>query len=183
MFAAIATANPIFDMGDGRMARRVFYSFHYKPDCQRAAQVRSIGAIDGNRPATDNDWQAVTRDGDQAIKNWIADQMNGRTCTVVLVGTDTANRKWINHEIISSWSSRLGVVGIHIYGLKNLNGETANKGHNPFDFIGLGNTGRKLSSIAKCYDPGGATSQECYAWIAKYLSDAVEEAIAIRAAN
>ena len=34
------------------------------------------------------------------IKEWIADQMKGRTCTVILAGANTANRKWINHEIV-----------------------------------------------------------------------------------
>ena len=38
------------------MARRVFYSFHYSPDNWRAAMVRNIGSIEGNRPATDNGW-------------------------------------------------------------------------------------------------------------------------------
>ena len=42
------------------MAHRVFYSFHYKPDNWRAAMVRNIGSIEGNRPATDNGWEAVT---------------------------------------------------------------------------------------------------------------------------
>ena len=82
------------------MARRCFFSFHYKPDAQRASQVRQIGSIEGNRPATDNDWEKVTAGGDTAIKKWIADQMYGKSCTVVLVGAATANRKWINQEII-----------------------------------------------------------------------------------
>ena len=72
------------------MARRVFYSFHYTPDDWRATQVRNIGVIEGNRPATDNDWETVTKGGGKAIKNWIADQMYGRSCTVAPVGTNTA---------------------------------------------------------------------------------------------
>ena len=67
------------------MARRVFCSFHYAPDNWRASQVRNIGVIEGNRPATDNDWESITRGGDKAIKRWIADQLSGRSCTVVLV--------------------------------------------------------------------------------------------------
>ena len=74
------------------MARRVFYSFHYKPDSHRAAQVRNVGSIEGNEPATDNDWETVKTGGDAAIKKWIAGQMYYRTCTVVLVGSDTAHR-------------------------------------------------------------------------------------------
>jgi hypothetical protein len=48
----------------------VSLSFHYKPDSQRVAQVRQIGAIEGNKPATDNDWETVTSGGDAAIKKY-----------------------------------------------------------------------------------------------------------------
>ncbi|MCK1695345.1 TIR domain-containing protein [Bradyrhizobium sp. 144] len=162
------------------MARKCFYSFHYTPDNARASQVRNIGVIEGNRPAPDNDWEKVTKGGDDAIKKWIAEQMKGRTCCIVLVGSATANRKWINHEIIKAWDNGLGVVGIHIHGLRNLNGETSTQGNNPFDCIGFGNTGKKLSSIVKCYNPAGVTSQDKYAWISKHLANAVEEAVDIR---
>jgi len=165
------------------MARKCFYSFHYIPDSVRASQVRNIGAIEGNQPASDNDWETVTRGGDEAIKRWIASQMKGKTCTVVLVGNQTANRKWINYEIITSWDDGLGIVGIYIHGLKNFSGQTAVKGSNPFDFIGYGNTGKKLSSIVKCYDPAGATSKDRYDWISTHLANAVEEAITIRSNN
>lgn len=165
------------------MARRVFYSFYYKLDSQRVAQVRNIGSIEGNEPATDNDWETVKKGGDAAIKKWIADQMNYRTRTVVLIGSDTANRKWINYEIVKSWDEGMGVVGIRIHGLKNLNGETFSPGNNPFDYIGYGTSGKKLSSIVKCYNPGGRTSQEKYAWISEHLANAIEEAIAIRQNN
>ena len=134
-------------------------------------------------PCQTTTWESVTKGGDAAIKKWIADQMDGRSCTVVLVGSNTANRKWINHEIIKSWDTRMGVVGIHIHGLKNLDGETATKGSNPFAYIGYGSTGKKLSSIVKCYTPSGSNSQERYAWIKKHVANAVEEAIQIRKDN
>ena len=165
------------------MARRAFYSFHYKPDSWRAAQVRNIGSIEGNRPATDNDWEAVKKGGDSAIKNWIARQMQNRSCTVVLVGSNTANRKWINYEIIKSWNDHMGVVGIRIHGLKDADGYTSSKGANPFSGITMGNTDKRLSSIVKCYDPAGRTSQERYEWISEHLANAVEEAIGIRQDN
>jgi hypothetical protein len=165
------------------MARKAFYSFHYQPDNWRAATVRNIGAIEGNPPAKDNDWEGVTRGGDDAIKRWIAAQMTGRSCTVVLVGSETANRKWINYEIVKSWDENKGVVGIYIHGLKNSAGNTAAQGNNPFDSITLGTTGKKLSSIVKCYNPAGTNSQERYEWITKHLSNAVEEAVTIRQNN
>ncbi|MGB4069614.1 MAG: TIR domain-containing protein [Nitrospira sp.] len=165
------------------MARKAFYSFHYTPDSWRAAKVRNIGAIEGNQPAKDNDWETVTKGGDEAIKRWITEQMYGRSCTVVLIGSETANRKWINHEIIKSWDEKMGVVGIYIHGITDANDKVAMKGSNPFDFIIHGNTKEKLSSIVKCYDPGGTTSKERYAWLSEHLSNAVEEAIRIRNAN
>lgn len=163
--------------------RQVFYSFHYMPDSWRASQVRNIGAIDGNKPAPDNDWETITRSGDEAIKKWIMDQMKYRSCTVVLVGENTANRKWINFEISKSWNAGMGVVGIYIHGLKNHDEQTANKGYNPFDYISYDDSGKKLSSIVKCYNPSGSDSKEKYYWISKYISDAVEEAIRIRLNN
>lgn len=165
------------------MARKAFYSFHYKPDNWRVATVRSIGSIEGNKPASDNDWETVSNSGDAAINRWIATQMKGRSCTVVLVGTNTADRKWINHEIIRSWDEGMGVVGIHIHGLKNSDGKVSTKGKNPFESIDYGDTGKKLSSIVKCYTPTGSNSKERYDWISTHLENAVEEAIAIRKNN
>lgn len=165
------------------MKRNVFYSFHYQPDSHRASKIRNIGVIEGNAPAKDNDWETVTSGGDKAIEKWIADQMNGRSCAVVLVGSGTANRKWINHEIVKAWDNGMGVVGIRIHGITNLALETSASGNNPFDYIGLGDSGKKLSSIVKCYNPGGSDSKERYAWISEHLANAVEEAVKIRKAS
>jgi len=160
--------------------RQVFYSFHYKPDYWRAAQVRNIGIIEGNKPATDNEWEEITSADDNAIKRWINEQIKYRSCTIVLVGNKTANRKWINYEIVKSWNDDMGVVGIYIHGLKDSDGYISNKGENPFDYITYGDTGKKLSAIVKCYNPSGENSKERYDWISKYISRAVEEAIKIR---
>ena len=145
--------------------------------------MRNIGAIEGNKPAPDNDWETIKKGGDSAIKKWIGDQMKGRSCTVVLVGTNTAGRKWIKYEIIKSWNDDMGVVGIHIHGLKNSDGKVSTKGKNPFASIPHDNTGKKLSSIVKCYNPAGSNSQERYDWIKKHLANAVAEANRIRKEN
>lgn len=134
--------------------RQVFYSFHYEPDNWRAATVRNIGTIEGNKPAPDNDWETIKNGGDAAIEKWIKEQMKYRSCTVVLVGNKTAKRKWINYEIRESWKSGMGIVGIYIHGLKNQKGFITNKGLNPFESISF-KSGKKLSEIVKCYNPGG----------------------------
>ena len=167
------------------MARQCFYSFHYKPDNWRAAMVRQIGVIEGNRPAADNDWETITHgpNHEARIEKWIAEQMKGRTCTVVLVGSETAKRKWINYEIVKSWNEGLGVVGIRIHGLKDRFGVTSAMGENPFDHIIHRPSKKPLSSLVRCYSPAGNNSQDRYAWVAQHLSNAVEEAIKIRNSN
>src|SRR2546427_4348468 len=117
------------------MARRVFFSFHYSPDNWRASQVRQMGVIEGEPPVSDNDWETITKGGDAAIQRWIDSQLSGKGCTVVLIGAGTAGRKWINYEILNSWDDGKGVVGVHIHGLKDRNGQQSSKGTNPFDHI------------------------------------------------
>ena len=163
------------------MARRVFFSFHYDVDAWRASQVRNMGALEGNVPCSDNDWETVKKGGDKAIEKWIADQLSGRSCTVVLVGGQTASRKWVIHEIQESWNAGKGVVGIRIHNLKDKAGNFGSYGTNPFDQLTLQNGTKFLSSIAKLYDPPGLTSTDVYKHIKDTMSSWVEEAIAIRA--
>lgn len=161
--------------------RQVFYSFHYKPDNWRASQVRNIGVVEGNKPASDNEWEEVCEGGDDAIQEWIDDSLEYRSCTIVLVGENTAERKWINYEIKKSWNDEKGLVGIHIHNLKNSNGDQSNKGSNPFEDITAGD--KKLSSIVKCYNPPYSTSTLVYDYITENLEDWIEEAIDIRNNN
>lgn len=159
-------------------SRRVFYSFHYKPDNWRAAQVRNIGVLSGNRPATDNDWEAVKRGGTQAIRAWIDEQLKGRSCTVVLVGEHTAGRKWIDYEIMQSWNEGKGLLGIYIHNLEDASGSKSRKGTNPF--VGFRVDGKPLSKIVKAYDPPFMRSRSVYSYIADNIENWVEEAIEIR---
>mgnify|MGYP000723804158 CR=1 FL=1 len=160
------------------MVRNAFYSFHYANDNWRASQVRNIGAVEGNKPATDNDWETVKRGGDKAIQNWIDNQMRGRSCVVVLVGAETAGRKWIKYEIMEAWNSGKGVVGICIHKLKDNAGNTSVKGRNPFDDVAVGSN--KMSSIIRLINPAHNTSQGVYNHISSNLASWIEKAIEIR---
>lgn len=161
--------------------RRVFYSFHYKPDNWRASMVRNMGVVEGNKPASDNDWESITKKGDEAIQNWIDDQMSGRSCCVVLIGKNTAGRKWIKYEIGKAWNAGKGVLGIYIHNLKDSDEKQTTKGENPFeDFTMDRDSKTKLSSIVKVYDPPFTDSKKVYGYINNNLSDWIEKAIAIR---
>jgi len=160
------------------MARRAFYSFHYEPDNWRASQVRNIGTVDGNRPATDNDWEKIKKGGDVAIKTWIDGQLAGKSVAVVLIGSQTAGRKWIKYEIENAWNSKKGVLGIYVHNLKDSAGLKSSKGRNPFEDFNIG--GKKLSSIVQVYDPPFSNSTNVYKHISDNIAQWIETAIEIR---
>lgn len=163
------------------MARSIFYSFHYKPDSFRASQVRNMGVVEGNQPARDNDWETIVRGGDSAIKSWITSQMKGTSCTVVLIGSNTAGRKWIDHEIVETWSSGKALLGVYIHGLKDADSQQASKGNNPFAKFTINNGAISLSNVVKAYDSPYSDSKLTYGYINENLAKWIEEAIGIRA--
>jgi hypothetical protein len=147
------------------MARKTFYSFHYDADNWRASQVRNMGVIEGNVPVSDNDWETVKKGGDTAIKKWIADQISGKSCTVVLVGQNTAERKWVLYEISESWNAGKGVVGVRIHSLKDKNQFQSLPGANPFASVTFTQSQKPISSVVKLYDPPYTTSNDAYAYM------------------
>ena len=51
-----------------------------------------------------------------------------RSCVVVLIGSETASRKWVQYEIEQGWKRGKGVVGIYIHNLKDRFGCQDDKG-------------------------------------------------------
>jgi hypothetical protein len=139
-----------------------------------------MGVVDGNRPCSDNDWETITKGGDDKIKEWIAEQMKEKSCVIVLIGANTAGRKWINYEIVKGWNDRKGVVGVYVHNLLDSDKQQATKGTNPFTNIRVGNTEKMLSSIVKAYDPPYSFSHNVYDHIKTNLAAWVEEAVEIR---
>lgn len=162
------------------MAKRVFYSFHYIPDAWRVSQVRRIGTVEDNEPASDNDWESVKKGGDAEIKKWINNQLFGRSCAIIMIGEGTANRKWINYEIDKAWADGKGVFGIHIHNLKNEEKNQSSKGLNPFDYCLVPGTTTKLSSKVNVYNPPGTDSKAVYAHIASNIEAWIDAAVAAR---
>jgi len=160
------------------MARQCFFSFKFKDDARRASQVRQMGVFEGNTPAKDNDWEQIKRGGDPAIKRWIQKQLEGRTCTIVLVGQNTARQKWINYEISESWKRNIGVFGVYIHGLRDPLTGTCAKGENPFSSLNF--NGESFDKVVTCYNPQGNDSKAVYVDIHQSLPRLVEDAIVIR---
>jgi len=160
------------------MTRKAFYSFHYQPDNWRASKVRNMGAIEGNSPCSDNDWESVKNGGDAAIQRWIDNQLNGKSVAIVLIGSNTAGRRWIEYEIQKAWNDKKGVVGVFIHNLLDVKGGQSPKGSNPFDRLTVGI--KPMSSIVRSYDPPYFLSTSVYNHIKDNLASWIEEAIRIR---
>ena len=156
--------------------RQIFFSFHFNNDVMRVQQIRNIGALEDNTPISPNDWEEVKKKGNAGIEKWINDNMSYRSCVVVLIGEETANRPWVKYEIEKAWKDGKGLFGIYIHNLNCPRNGTCKPGANPFDGLNF-KDGRKLSSVVKCYNP---KSTDAYNDIKKNIENWVEEAIAAR---
>ena len=132
----------------------VFYSFHFDNDVFRVQQIRNMGVVDGDEPVSPNDWEQLKRKGDSAVKKWIDDNMAYRRCVIVLIGTETAGRPWVEYEIKKAYDSKKGLFGIYIHNLKCPQNGRCTQGSNPFDRFTINNGNTKLSAVIPCYDPG-----------------------------
>ena len=111
------------------MARRVFFSFEYG-DVSRAMVVRNSWVTQGREAAGFIDaaaFEDLERQGDDAIRAWIDDQLIGTTVTAVLVGEKTCDSRWVKYEIDKSIKRGNGLLGIDVSKIKDLNGETSER--------------------------------------------------------
>lgn len=125
------------------MARRVFFSFHFERDVWRAGQVRNSWLTKSDREQAGfwdaASWEEVKRKGDDAIKRWIRDQLDGTSVTAVLIGAETASRQYVKYEMEQSWERKNGIFGIRIHQMKDTNGRTDMAGEDPFVKFGWKN--------------------------------------------
>jgi MTH538 TIR-like domain (DUF1863) len=96
------------------MARRTFFSFHYKPDVTRAWVVRNSwvmkfaqGERDDARFFDSSVFEAAQRESDEVLKRFLRDGLKNTTVTCVLVGSETALR-----DESATKSSRVSYVGM-----------------------------------------------------------------------
>jgi len=111
------------------MARRTFFSFKYQ-DVSKAMVVRNSWVTQGKEAAGFIDaagFEKIKRQGDQTIKRWIDNQLNGTSVTVVLVGQNTCNSRWVIYEIQKSIEIGNGLLGIDISKIKDLQGNTSDR--------------------------------------------------------
>jgi hypothetical protein len=140
------------------MARRVFFSFHYERDIWRANVVRNSWVTQpGRQDAGFWDaslWEGAKRLGDDAIRHMIDEGLKDTSVSVVLIGSETADRKWVQYEIKESYRRRNGLLGIYVHSIRDRDGGTDPKGDNPLSRLYVERNGRKayLSELYPVYD-------------------------------
>jgi|SRR6266542_137492 len=113
------------------MARRVFFSFHYKNDVWRASNVRNSNIVEGASSAGFHDaslWEEAKKKSDAAVKALIDKGLENTTVTVVLIGSETSKRKFVTYEIEQSIKRGNGLLGIYVHNIKDQNEHTSTKG-------------------------------------------------------
>ena len=158
------------------MKRQVFFSFEYKKDSWRAGEVRSMGKVSNQSTFSDNDWEAVKSKSKSDIKKWIDEQMEMRSCIVVLIGKTTSTREWVKYEIEKAYELNKGIVGIYVHNLKDQDGNQTDKGSNPFYHI-YTNSGERLSKYVTCFESSYKLSNNVYNDIANHIEELIEDAI------
>ena len=115
------------------MARRVFFSFHYKY-VWKVNQIRSIPNITGTAAAGFQDaslWEEAKKKGDKEIKRMIDKALQNTSVTIICVTYGTTQRKYINYEIDKSLERGNGLVAVQIHHLEDGNGGTGSPGAIP----------------------------------------------------
>lgn len=139
----------------------VFYSFHYERDAWRVQQIMNMGKVEGQTLLNSQQWEAVKAKGDDAVKEYIDDNMKYKSAVVVLVGAQTASRRWVKYEIAKAWDDKKPLVGIRIHGLADGKGNVDSPGANPFDLVKL-EDGGNVGQYVTLHNPAGANSQAVY---------------------
>lgn len=137
------------------MARRTFFSFHYKADVHRAMNVRnawvtkdreSAGFFDGSV------FEATQRTSEDALKRFLSDGLDGTTVTAVLYGTQTAWRRWVRFELLKSFTVGKGIISVAIHTIKDLNQHAVVRGDDPLDVLGVEVSSGIVKLKEKCSD-------------------------------
>lgn len=123
------------------MARRTFFSFHYRPDVWRAWNARNSRVVKSESKEEgffdSSVFEASQREGDDNLKRFLREGLEGSSVTCVLAGTNTWTRRWVRYEIVRSILKGNGLLTVDIHGLKDKDGKVAEKGADPLSHVGL----------------------------------------------
>jgi hypothetical protein len=122
-----------------KQVRRTFFSFHYQLDVTRAHVVRNSWVTKEDREEAGffdaSVFESKQRAGDETLKRFLNEALDGTSVTAVLIGIQTAFRPWVRYELVRSFQRGKGLFGIRIHNIKNFDQQNAAAGSNPFDLL------------------------------------------------
>lgn len=133
------------------MARRTFFSFHYKPDVTRAWVVRNswlTKVAQGEREDAgffdSSVFEAKEREGVEILKRFLREGLQNTSVTCVLVGAETTLRRWVRYEIFRSFIRGNGLLAVRIHTIADFTKLQSAEGPNPFDDLAFAVDGGQL---------------------------------------
>ena len=74
----------------------------------------------------------------------IDDGLHNTSVTVVLIGAETANREYVDYEIIQSHNRGNGLLGVYIHNIEDQHGKMDTQGGNPFTHLRIEKNGKTV---------------------------------------
>lgn len=78
-------------------------------------------------------WEKEKSKGPTLIKNLIETGLKKTSVTTVLIGDETAERRWVKYENVKSFEKGNGILGIHINRIRGKEQAISAQGLNPLD--------------------------------------------------
>lgn len=124
------------------MAKRFFFSFHYKDVAEfRANVVRNHWRFKLNREISvyhdASIWESAKKQGAVALKRLINSGLERTSNTCVLIGSQTYERPWVRYELLQSSKRGNNIVGVHVNSIKCRNQQTKIKGPSSLEHAGV----------------------------------------------
>jgi hypothetical protein len=92
-------------------------------------------------------WEKEKSKGPTLIKNLIEKGLKKTSVTAILIGNETADRRWVKYEIVKSFEKGNGILAIHINRIRGKEQEISARGLNPLDRLAfqISEDGKKIS--------------------------------------
>lgn len=121
------------------MARSVYFAFDYEDvKSFRANVVRNSWVTNKYKFKDSSIWEESKEKGVGKIKELIDNSLVGTSVTCVLIGSGTYNRRYVRYEIVKSFATKRGLLGVGINWIKDKTGNTKLfAGNNPFEYLRL----------------------------------------------
>ena len=91
-------------------------------------------------------WEKEKSKGPTVIKNLIEIGLKKTSVTTILIGDETAERRWVKYEIVKSFEKGNGILGIHINRIRGKEQVISSRGLNPLDRLAfqISEDGKKI---------------------------------------